>query len=355
MSMNFVPVVDANRKPLMPCSGKRARKLIQRGEATPFWSHGVFCIRLNREPSARHVQDVAVGVDPGGKREGYSVRSEAHDYLNVDADAKQYVGRKLEARRTLRRSRRRRKTPCRAPKRGDDNHKRIPAGTRARWAEKARVLHWLAKLFPITHVIVEDVAAVTRKGKRRWNASFSPLEVGKAWFYDACRRRWNLSTMQGYETKQARDACGLRKTTAKRAERWDAHCVDAWVLAAEAVGGTEPRHRRFMRLIPVQRQRRCLHVANAAKGGVRKPYGRTNKGGVKTATLVRNRKGDTYYTAGIQGAVIRLHDLRTGKRMTSARHRSLTIYRPLGWRFYAVADGVEPSPTASYPPASSLR
>lgn len=352
MSMNFVPVADDDHRPLMPCSGKRARKLIQRGEATPFWSHGVFCIRLSREPSARNVQDVAVGVDPGSKREGFSVRSAAHDYLNVDADAKQYVGKKLTARRIMRRARRNRKTPCRTPKRGDDNHKRIPAGTRARWAEKVRVLHWLAKLFPITHVVVEDIAAVTRKGKRRWNSSFSPLEVGKAWFYDACRRRWDLSTRRGYETRQARDAYGLKKTTAKLAERWDAHCVDAWVLAGEEVGGTEPRHRRFMRLIPIQRQRRCLHVANAVKGGVRKPYGGTNKGGMKTGTLVRNRKGDMYYTGGTQGAAIRLHDLRTGRRVTSARHANLTIYRPLGWRFYAVANGIEPSATASYPSVS---
>ena len=83
-----VPVKALDGDPLMPCCPKRARKLIERREATPYWSHGVFCIRLNREPSARNKQAVVVGVDPGSKREGFSARSAAHDLLNVDADAK---------------------------------------------------------------------------------------------------------------------------------------------------------------------------------------------------------------------------------------------------------------------------
>jgi hypothetical protein len=31
--------------------------------------------------------------------------------------------------------------------------------------------------------VIEDVAAPTRPGKRRWNASFNPLEVGKQWCF----------------------------------------------------------------------------------------------------------------------------------------------------------------------------
>lgn len=334
--MNFVPVVDSERKPLMPCSGKRARKLIEKGDATPFWSHGVFCIRLNREPSARVMQDIAVGVDPGSKREGYSVRSEAHDYLNVDADAKHYVGGKLESRRMLRRNRRQRKTPCRAPKQKDDSQGRIPAGTKARWEEKLRMLNWMSKLYPVSHVVVEDIAAMSHKGKRDWNASFSPLQVGKIWFYDECRKRWNLSLMRGYETKQARDECGLVKTHTKLAERWDAHCVDAWVMAGLITGWNEPKHYRFQRMIPIHRQRRNLHVANPVKGGIRKPYGGTNKGGLKTGTLVRNKRGGLYYTGGVSGKAVRLHNLRNGRRATAVIQKNVFVFRPLGWRFYAI-------------------
>ncbi len=162
-----VPVKTADGDVLMPCSPKRARKLIERRDATPYWSHGIFCIRLNREPSARNRQAVVVGVDPGSKREGFCVRSEAHDLLNIDADAKGWVGEKLERRRILRRARRGRKTPCRSPRREKENHDRVPAGTRARWHWKLQVLEWLATLYPVSDAVVEDITAKTRRGARR--------------------------------------------------------------------------------------------------------------------------------------------------------------------------------------------
>lgn len=87
----FVPVVDQYQQPLMPTTPARARRWIQRGKATPFWKRGVYCVRLNVEPSAREVQPVAVGIDPGSKKEGYSVTSAAHTYLNLQADAVYWV------------------------------------------------------------------------------------------------------------------------------------------------------------------------------------------------------------------------------------------------------------------------
>lgn len=79
----FVPVVDSNQRPLMPTTPSRARRWIKQKKATPFWRKGVFCVRLNVEPSDRNYQPIAVGVDPGSKREGYTVKSKAHTYLNV--------------------------------------------------------------------------------------------------------------------------------------------------------------------------------------------------------------------------------------------------------------------------------
>jgi hypothetical protein len=60
----FVPVVDRNQQPLMPTTPARARRWIRGGKATAFWKGGIFCVRLNREPSAREVQPVACGIDP---------------------------------------------------------------------------------------------------------------------------------------------------------------------------------------------------------------------------------------------------------------------------------------------------
>ena len=330
-----VPVKTADGEVLMPCSPKRARKLIERRDATPYWSHGIFCIRLNREPSARHKQAVVVGVDPGSKREGFSVRSTAHDLLNVDADAKNWVGKKLENRRILRRARRSRKTPCRSPRRAKENHDRVPAGTRARWQWKLQVLRWLATLYPVTNVVVEDIAAETRKGARKWNRSFSPLEAGKRWFYGEVEEQWELTTLKGHETANLRKQYGLKKSPRKTSDRWDAHCVDAWTLA-ESVLQTRrrPQHERMVRITPIQRQRRCLHRANPSRGGKRKPYGGTNKAGLKTGTLVMHARYGLCFTGGTMGGRISLHNLETGKRLCqNARIADCRPRTPLAWRF----------------------
>ena len=45
------------------------------------------------------------------------------------------------------------------------------------------MIRWLAKIIPIAEFVVEDIKAKTR-GQRRWDVLFSPLQVGKQWFYD---------------------------------------------------------------------------------------------------------------------------------------------------------------------------
>ena len=177
----FVPVKTKDGQVLMPMHPARARKLMQRDEATPYWDNGIYCIRLNKEPSDRETQEIAVGIDPGSKKEGFTVKSESHTYLNVQADAHNKVGKKIKNRRELRRSRRSRKCPNRKHRMNRlANKQRIPAGTRARWDWKLRILDWLSKLYPVTHVCVEDIKARTKQYQKRWNQSFSPLEVGKA-------------------------------------------------------------------------------------------------------------------------------------------------------------------------------
>ena len=122
-------------------------------------------------------QEIAVGVDPGSKKEGFTVKSMSHTYLNVQADAHSKVGKKVEKRRDLRRTRRSRSCPNRKNRTNRlANSARMPAGTRARWDWKLRILDWLSKLYPITYVCVEDIKARTLKHAKKWNSSFSPLE-----------------------------------------------------------------------------------------------------------------------------------------------------------------------------------
>src|SRR5713101_5762025 len=101
----FVPVVDKNQKPLMPTTPARVRRWVQSGKATPFWKQGVFCVRLNVDSSAREVQPIAVGIDPGSQKEGYCVVSAAHTYLNIQADAVTWIKEAVKQRRQMRRTR----------------------------------------------------------------------------------------------------------------------------------------------------------------------------------------------------------------------------------------------------------
>ena len=315
----YVPVVDKNQNPLMPTTRARARKWIKSGKATPFWRNGIFCVRLNIEPSGRHKQDIAVGVDPGSKKEGFTVKSESHTYLNVQAEAHNKVGKKVEKRRELRRGRRSRKCPNRKQKMHNlSNRNRIPAGTRARWHWKLRILDWLSKLYPVTYICVEDIKARTKQYQKKWNQSFSPLEVGKQWFYSEIEKRWQLFTLAGHETKDIRDRLGLKKSSHKTTETFDAHCVDSWCLAYHVVGGNSiVGNTSIFCISPIPIQRRNLHREVPKKGGIRTRYGGTTMYGLVKNTLVKHVKYGLCRISGFQKRKVSLTNF-IGKRVTPA-------------------------------------
>ena len=312
----FVPVKTKDGQVLMPMHASRARKLIKRGEATPYWDNGVYCVRLNKEPSERDVQEIAVGVDTGSKKEGFSVKSEAHTYLNVQADAHSKVGKKVEKRRELRRGRRSRKCPNRKNRTNRlANTVRIPAGTRARWDWKLRILDWFSKMFPITHICVEDIKARTIARAKKWNQSFSPLEVGKRWFYAEIQKRWEVLTLQGWKTKAIRERLGLKKSSKKLSETFDAHCVDSWCLAYHTVGGKSiVDNTELMCVSPIPIVRRQLHRQNSQANGKRPRYGGTTWGGFVKNTLVRHIQYGLTRIAGFGKRGISLYSL-SGKRL----------------------------------------
>lgn len=310
----FVPVVDKNQKPLMPTTPSRARRWIESGKATPFWKRGIFCVRLNVEPSGRERQQIAVGIDPGSKKEALTIKSQAHTYLNIQADAVTWVSKAVKIRKIMRRNRRNRNCPHRANRK---NRARggIPPSTKARWNWKLRLCRWLTKLYPITVFIVEDIKARTR-GRRRWDASFSPLEVGKRFFYEELAKLGQVETRQGYETKELRDRYGLKKSSNKMAEIFEAHCVDSWVLANSWVGGhEEPDDETLLLITPLRFHRRQLHAMQFSKGGVRRPYGGTRSLGFKRGSWIKHPKWGLCYVGGTSKGRISLHSLDTGQRL----------------------------------------
>lgn len=313
--MLFIPVVDVNQKPLMPTTPSRARRWIKSGKATPFWKKGIFCVRLNVTPATTEKQEIAVGIDPGSKKEGFTVKSADHTFLNIQADAVYWVKDMMEQRRIMRRSRRNRKTPCRKCQSNRSVGGKLVPSTKARWQWKLRIANWLCKMYPITCFVVEDIKAKTKKGKRKWNVSFSPLQVGKTWFYSELKGLGRVETKQGYETKELRDMVGLKKTSRKLSNLFDAHCVDSWVLANSWVGGHIVPENKDMFFVTLLRfHRRQLHYLQPAKTGIRKLYGGTRSMGLTRGSLVQNKKYGVCYVGGTSGSRISLHSLITGKR-----------------------------------------
>lgn len=336
--MRFVSVVDKNSNPLMPTKPSRARRWIKSGKATPFWSKGVFCVRLNVEPSARYKQPIVLGIDPGSKMEGYSVKSEAHTYLNIQAYAVTHVKKAVETRRNMRRARRFRKTRRRKPRFNNRKNKDLAPSTKARWQWKLRICNWLTKLYPITTFVVEDIKAKT-KGQKRWDQSFSPLEVGKNWFYTELKKLGEVITKQGYETKELRDSLGLKKSNQKLSNKFEAHCVDSWVLANWYVGGhIEPDNTELFIIVPLRLNRRQLHMLQFVKGGIRRRQGGTRSHGFKRGSYVRHFKYGLCYVGGYMNNKISLHDLSTGKRLTQqAKPGDCRFICFASWRYKCVA------------------
>lgn len=298
----------------MPTTPARARRWIEIGKATPFWRKGIFCVRLNQEPSNRQTQPIAVGIDPGSKREGFSVKSHAHTFLNIQATSVDWVKDAVEVRRNMRRTRRQRKTPYRANRRNRARSGLSPS-TKACWQWKLRIANWLCKMFPVTTFIIEDIKAKT-KGKRRWDVMFSPLEVGKKWMYAALGKLAPVETKQGWETKELRDTLGLKKSKKKLSDCFDAHCVDAWVLANWHTGGhTKPDNEQLLLVTPLRFHRRQLHALQPSKGGARRPYGGTQSLGLKRGSLVKHSKRGLCYVGGTSKGLISLHDVSSGKRL----------------------------------------
>lgn len=320
----------------MPATPARARLLLKQGKAKPYWNKlGIFCIILTYEVQPDN-QDLVVGIDPGSSFEGWSVVGTKETVLNGMSEAPKHVRKAVETRRTMRRARRYRNC-WRRPARFNNRlqgRKFMPPSTFARWNAKIRILQQLQKILPITAVVVEDVAAVSKKNSKRWNKNFSPLEVGKKWFYRTIRTLdVNLVLRAGYETAALRDRFGLKKISQKSKPIFATHAVDAWVIAADVSGAEHPTEQGLYYWTPIRLHRRQLHRLQPGNGGIRKPYGGTRSLGLTRGTLVRHIKHGLTYIGGNLKGRLSLHNAGTGNRVTkSAKPEDCTILTRIAWR-----------------------
>lgn len=319
----------------MPCHPARARQLVKKGRAIRGFDRGLFYIQLlDREDG--DLQPIVVGIDPGSKKEALAVKSQKRTLLNIQADAVTWVKDAEKTSTTMRRSRRNRKTPYREcrPNR-QQGRIPLPPSTKARWQWKLRLCRWLARYYPITTFVIEDVKAETRKGANgRWNQSFSPIQVGKDWLYWQLGKIASVNPVPGFETYQERQRLGLKKSANKMSDSFNAHCVDSWVLANMQVGGhAEPDNTAMLYIVPLRFHRRQLHVLQPAKGGVRKPYGGTLSLGFKRGSWVRHPKYGVCYVGGSSGDRISLNSMQTGKRLAqNAKPADLKFLCTASWR-----------------------
>ena len=188
----MVFVLDQQKKPLMPCSEKRARQLLERGRAV-IHKMAPFTIRLKDRAAAESVfQPLRVKFDPGSKTTGVAILLEGAKGPKVlffgEIVHKAGIKAKLDARRALRRGRRHRKTRYRKPR--FQNRKRkdgwLPPSLEARVDQTLHALAKLRKLAPITDLSVEHVKFDTQKLQ---NAEISGVE-------------YQQGTLLGYEVRE---------------------------------------------------------------------------------------------------------------------------------------------------------
>jgi RRXRR protein len=338
-----IPVVDCNGVPLMPCHPAKARLLCKNGKAQPRRNKlGLFYVQLCHTVEPDN-QPLVAGIDPGSKFEGFSVVGTQETVLNLMVEAPDHVKGAVKTRRTMRRARRFRK--WRRPKRFNNRlnrKKRLPPSTRSRWEAKSRVIAHLCTILPISDVAVEDVQAVTRKGRRgkspnKWNAAFSPVQIGKAHLYQILRHMGlTVHLSEGWQTKALREKYGLKKTKSKSDQSFESHAIDAWVLAASVSGACQPTSTRLWYVVPTRLHRRQLHRLQTEKGGKRKPYGGTRSLSLKRGTLVRHPKYGLCIIGGFdrQKQTISLHAYKTSQRLT--QRAKIEQCRVLTWIAFRV-------------------
>ncbi len=116
--MSKVFVLDTNKQPLDPVHPGHARLLLKRGRAA-VWRRFPFTIILNSSVATTQVEPLRVKLDPGSKTTGIAVLNDASGEVVFAAELN-HRGHKISdavaTRRTIRRSRRQRKTRYRKPR-----------------------------------------------------------------------------------------------------------------------------------------------------------------------------------------------------------------------------------------------
>jgi 5-methylcytosine-specific restriction endonuclease McrA len=157
----LVLVVDAERKPLSPCHPAVARKLLATGKAAVL-RRSPFTILLTRGVDLPQVRPLRLKIDPGSHVTGIAIVDDTAGRIAFAAEV-EHRGQKIQAalygRRTLRRSRRSRKTRYRKPRFNNRRRRQgwLPPSIESRFANVQTWVGRLCRFAPIGAISLELV------------------------------------------------------------------------------------------------------------------------------------------------------------------------------------------------------
>ncbi len=148
-------VLNKRGKPLMPCSARKARMLIKKGDAHVVSTNPFFTIRLN-VATGEQVQKGSLGVDSGYKNIGFSVVTEKKEITAGILLLDQKTSERLIEKRMYRRCRRNRLW-YRKPRFNNRKKKEgwLPHSTQRRFDTHISLINKLKRVLPIKEVIIE--------------------------------------------------------------------------------------------------------------------------------------------------------------------------------------------------------
>ena len=161
--MVYVQSVDG--APLMPCTEAKARHLLKQHRARRV-RNTPFTIRLKSVVDG-HVQPVSLGVDPGYRHIGLSATTGNRVLFEAVAECRTDIPKLMEKRRSLRRSRRNRKTRYREPRfnnRVRSKHRGwLAPSVEQRIGYHIHLIEFVYKLLPVSRIVVEEAKFDTHK------------------------------------------------------------------------------------------------------------------------------------------------------------------------------------------------
>ncbi|GCE09221.1 RNA-guided endonuclease IscB [Dictyobacter aurantiacus] len=188
--MSNVFVVDTYQRPLNPVHPGRARILLSEGKAAVFKRYP-FTIILKIEVQEPAVQPLRIKLDPGSKTTGLAIVNDATGEVVFAAELS-HRGQKIKAalddRRTVRRSRRQRKTRYRKPRFNNRKNKKkgwLPPSLESRIAN---VLTWVNRMSRSCRITAISMELVRFDMQLMQNAEVSGVE-------------YQQGTLAGYEIR----------------------------------------------------------------------------------------------------------------------------------------------------------